>query len=73
MGVKTGSGESEANCTYWSANGLLFDELFLELTDSFLGNWVFIFVLNATDFDGDVQVVERLLGRQVGGHQQLVG
>ena len=50
-GVKTGSGESEANCTYWSATGLLFDELFLEL----------IFVLNATDFDGDVQVVERVV------------
>ena len=44
-GDKTGSGESEANCTYWSATGL---------TDSLLGNWVFIFVLNATDFDGDV-------------------
>ena len=60
-GVKTGSGESEANCTYWSATGLLFDELFLEPTDSLLGNWVFIFVLNATDFDGDVQVVERVV------------
>jgi len=53
-----GSGESEANCTYWSATGLLSDEFFLKLTDSLLGDWVLVFVLNVPDFDFDVQVVE---------------
>ena len=49
MGVNTGSGESKANCTYWSAIGLLSDELFLKFTDSLLGDWVLVFVLSFLD------------------------
>ena len=47
--------------TYWSATGLLSDELFLKFTDSLLSDWVLVFVLNATDIDCDVQVVERVI------------
>ena len=60
-GVKTGSGESKANCTYWSATGLLSDEFLLKFTDSVLSDWVLVFVLNATDIDCDIQVVERVV------------
>ena len=56
-----GSGESKANGTYWSATGLLSDEFFLKLTDSLLGDWVLVFVLNSPDFDFDVQMVERVV------------
>ena len=56
-----GSGKSETNCTHWSATGLLSDEFFLKLTDSLLGDWVVVFVLNAPVFDCDVQVVERVV------------
>ena len=59
--MQEGSDESKANCTYWSDAGLWSDELFLKFTDSLLRYSVIVFVLNATDIDCDVQVVERVI------------
>ena len=54
MGVKTCSGDSEANFTDWTSSRFLTNELFFKFTYSLLGDGILVLILNATDLDCDV-------------------